>query len=210
MERAMKIRQTKSAIRAIVAIAGMTGLVLACASRPTEVPPEDPAPGAAAAPYVIGSHDLLRISVWQTSSFPVDVPVRPDGKISVPLADDIVAAGRTPEELKKDIARKLSKHLESPDVTVIVLEMNSRFVSVVGRVAKSSRLPLSENMRVVEAIALAGGFDEFADSDDIRVVRHLPDGKEVEYHFDYDAYMSGSKPSTNFLLEPGDVIYVPD
>jgi polysaccharide export outer membrane protein len=208
MERAMKNRQTKSTIFAIAATAA--GLVIACAHRPTEEPPQDPDPGTAVAPYVIGPRDLLRISVWQTSSFPVDVPVRPDGKISVPLADDIVAAGRTPEQLKQDIARKLSKHLESPDVTVIVLEMNSRFVSVVGRVAKSSRIPLTENMRVVEAIALAGGFDEFADGADIRVVRHLPDGKEVEYRFDYDAYMSGSKPATNFLLAPGDVIYVPD
>jgi len=95
-------------------------------------------------------------------------------------------------------------------VTVIVLQMNSRFVSVVGRVQREARVPISQDLRVVEAIALAGGFDPFADTDSVRVVRRLPDGKEVEYRFDYDAYMDGHAPNTNFLLKSGDVIYVPD
>src|SRR5262245_20907642 len=185
-------------------------LLVACASRPTAAPPEDPEAGAAPVPYVIGVRDLLRISVWQNTAVSVDVPVRPDGKVSVPLIDDVVAAGQTPEQLKAVITKKLDKYLDSPDVTVIVLEMNSRFVSVVGRVAKTARVPVSENLRVVEAIALAGGFDEFADRDNIRVVRHNPDGTEVEYHFDYDAYMAGRAPNSNFLLQSGDVIYVPD
>jgi polysaccharide biosynthesis/export protein len=188
----------------------MVGVMFACASRPTADPPQDPGPDTPTLPYVIGVRDLLRISVWQNTAVTVDVPVRPDGKVSVPLIDDVVAAGRTPEQLKQEITRKLAKHLDSPDVTVIVLEMNSRFVSVVGRVTNTARVPVSENLRVVEAIALAGGFDQFADTDDIRIVRHLPDGKEVEYHFDYDAYMAGRAPNTNFLLQAGDVIYVPD
>ena len=188
------------------------GLILAaaCASRPTADLPKDPEPGAATAPYVIGVRDLLRVSVWQNPGVSVDVPVRPDGKISVPLIGDVVAAGQTPDQLDAVITKKLDKHLDSPDVTVIVLEMNSRFVSVVGRVVKTSRVPVSEDLRVVEAIALAGGFDTFADPGNIRVVRHNPDGTEVEYHFDYDAYMSGRAPGTNFLLQAGDVVYVPD
>jgi len=204
--RRMKYRHPKSTIFcAVLAIAAV-----ACASRPVAAPPKDPGPEEAAAPYVIGVRDLLRISVWQNAAVSGDVPVRPDGKVSVPLIDDVVAAGLTPEQLKAVITKKLDKHLDSPDVTVIVLEMNSRTVSVVGRVQKTGRLPLTENLRVVEAIALAGGFDEFADRDDVRVVRHMPDGKEVEYRFDYDAYMAGRAPDTNFLLQNGDVVFVPE
>src|SRR5262245_15820397 len=203
----MQNRQRRTSL---LAVGGAMVLAVACASRPTVAPPPDPAPDTPSAPYVIGVRDLLRITVWQNDAVSVDVPVRPDGKVSVPLIDDVVAAGQTPEQLKAVITKRLSKHLESPDVTVIVLEMNSRFVSVVGRVLKTSRVPVSENLRVVEAIALAGGFDEFADRDNVRVVRHLPDGKEVEYHFDYDAYMAGRAPNSNFLLQSGDVIYVPD
>jgi polysaccharide export outer membrane protein len=183
---------------------------LACAQRPTAEPPLDPAPGSAGSPYVIGVKDLLRISVWQNEAITVDVPVRPDGKVSVPLIDDVKAAGLTPVQLKDVITQELSKSVESPDVTVIVLEINSRFVSVVGRVIKTSRVPVTEDLRVVEAIALAGGFDEFANRSNIRIVRRSPDGKEIEYRFDYDAYMSGRAPNTNFLLQSGDVIYVPD
>jgi polysaccharide export outer membrane protein len=186
------------------------GLALGCASRPEHLPPADPLPEDAAEPYVIGVNDRLRISVWQNEAVTVDVPVRPDGKVSVPLINDISAKGLTPVQLKEVITRELSKFVSSPEVTVIVLEMKSRFVSVVGRVVTTARVPLTEDLRVVEAIALAGGFDEFADRSEIRIVRRLPDGGEVEYPFDYDAYMLGRAPGTNFLLKPGDVVYVPD
>jgi polysaccharide export outer membrane protein len=109
------------------------------------------------------------------------VPVRPDGMISVPLIGDVQARGSTAQQLQQVLTKKLAKHVVSPDVTVIVLQMNSRFVSVVGRVKATARVPMTQNLRVVEAIALAGGFDPFADTDNIRVVRRLPDGKEVEY-----------------------------
>jgi polysaccharide biosynthesis/export protein len=194
----------------IVGLGMVLGLTLACAHRPTEAPPPDPPPGTPEQPYAIGVQDLLRITVWQVDNANVDVPVRPDGKVSVPLIGDVVAAGLTTEQLQQVITKKLAKHVVSPDVTVIVLQMNSRFVSVVGRVKQTARVPMTQNLRVVEAIALAGGFDPFADTDDIRVVRRLPDGNEVEYHFDYDAYMDGYAPNTNFLLQAGDVIYVSD
>jgi polysaccharide export outer membrane protein len=185
-------------------------LAVACSSRPVTLPPPEPGPDAPVEPYTIGVRDLLRVSVWQHEAITSDVPVRPDGKISVPLAGDIMAKGLTPDQLKASITRELSKYVNSPEVSVIVLEMNSRFVSVVGRVVATARVPLTEDLRVVEAIAMAGGFDEFANRSDIRVVRRLSDGSEVEYHFDYDAYMAGRAPGTNFVLKPGDVIYVPD
>ena len=202
--------QKRQSLPAIVGLGAVVFLTLACASRPTEQPPQDPEPGAAEEPYVIGVQDLLRVSVWQNASASVDVPVRPDGKVTIPLIGDVEARGQTAEQLQAVIAKKLAKHVVSPDVTVIVLQMNSRFVSVVGRVQREARVPISQDLRVVEAIALAGGFDPFADTDSVRVVRRLPDGKEVEYRFDYDAYMDGHAPNTNFLLKSGDVIYVPD
>jgi polysaccharide biosynthesis/export protein len=185
-------------------------LTLACTNRPPILPPPESPPGTANEPYVIGEQDLLRVSVWQNESASVDVPVRPDGMVSVPLIGDVEARGKTTQQLQQEIAKKLAKHVVSPDVTVIVLQMNSRYVSVVGRVRNTARVPMTQDLRVVEAIALAGGFDEFADTDNIRVVRRLPDGKEVEYRFDYEAYMDGYAPNTNFLLRSGDVIYVPD
>jgi polysaccharide export outer membrane protein len=183
---------------------------LGCAHRDVEKAPRDPAADTPPDPYVIGVRDVLRISVWQNQAVTADVPVRPDGMISIPLIQDIKAEGLTPNQLRDVIAKQLSKSIKSPEVTVIVLEINSRNVSVVGRVAKTGRVPLTEDLRVVEAIALAGGFDEFADRNNIRIVRHRPDGSEVEFHFDYDAYMAGHAPGTNFLLHSGDVIYVPD
>jgi polysaccharide export outer membrane protein len=193
-----------------------TGLVIllillsACASRPATDPPPDPAPGAAEEPYTIGVQDVLRVNVWQQEGANVDVPVRPDGMITVPLIGDVQARGKTAQQLQQEISKRLAKHVVSPEVTVIVLQMNSRFVSVVGRVQQTARVPMTQDLRIVEAIALAGGFDPFADTDNIRIVRRLPDGKEVEYRFDYEAYMDGKAPNTNFLLKSGDVIYVPD
>jgi polysaccharide export outer membrane protein len=209
-EHPMQNRQSTVNLFPRAAVVAVVALALACASRPTAQLPPDPRPDTPAVPYVIGVRDLLRISVWQNEAVTIDVPVRPDGKVSVPLIGDVTARGLTPEQLKEVVTKQLSKHLDSPDVTVIVLEMNSRFVSVVGRVTNTTRVPVSEDLRVVEAIALAGGFDEFADTDNVRIVRHQPDGSEVEYHFDYDAYMTGRAPGTNFLLQAGDVIYVPD
>jgi polysaccharide biosynthesis/export protein len=203
----MKNRRCRPGLLGLSAVVLLT---LACTNRPPVAPPPDPPPGTADEPYVIGEQDLLRVSVWQNESASVDVPVRPDGMISVPLIGDVEARGQTAQQLQQVIAKKLAKHVVSPDVTVIVLQMNSRFVSVVGRVKATARVPMTQNLRVVEAIALAGGFDPFADTDNIRVVRRLPDGKEVEYRFDYDAYMDGYAPNTNFLLKSGDVIYVPE
>ena len=98
----------------------------------------------------------------------------------------------------------------APDVTVIVLAINSRFVSVLGEVGSQARLPLTRNMRILEAIAAVGGFQVFADKGDVRIVRRQEDGSEVEYRFDYNAYIKGQAPGTNIVLYNGDTIIVPD
>ena len=162
------------------------------------------------ASYTIGVTDMLKISVWQNPELSVEVPVRADGMISVPLIDDVQSEGLTPEELKEVISRELSEFITAPDVTVIVLQMNSRFVSVIGEVAQEKRVPLTRDLRVLEAIADAGGFSTFADRSDVRIVRRNADDSESEYRFDYSAYIRGRAPGTNIVLQPGDTIVVPD
>ena len=180
-----------------------------CGGRRLSPPPADPDPMERES-YLIGVTDILRIHVWRNPELSVDVPVRPDGRISVPLLDDVQAAGLNPTELKLVLSRELVEYVAEPHVTVIVLQMNSRFVSVLGGVGREGRIPLTRDVRVLEAIAASGGFTTFADKDNIRIVRRAPDGGELEYRFDYDAYRKGKAPGTNIVLANGDTIIVPD
>ena len=183
--------------------------VAGCASRGLSPPPADPNP-MDRDPYRIGVTDMLRISVWRNQELSVDVPVRPDGKISVPLLDDVHAEGLEPTELKQVLTREFEEFVVAPNVTVIVLAMNSRYISILGEVGSQARVPLTRNMRVLEAIALVGGFQTFANKGDVRIVRRQEDGSEIEYRFDYDAYIKGRAPGTNIVLYNGDTIIVPD
>ena len=192
-----------------IAIAGLLGAGgVACAHRTLSPPPPDPAPQERE--YRIGVTDVLRITVWRNEELTVEVPVRPDGKISVPLLDDVTAEGLTPPELKEVLTRQLAEFITAPDVTVIVQAMNSRFVSVLGGVKTEARVPLTRDLRVLEAIASCGGFGTFAQKSDVRIVRRNLDGTEAEYRFDYDAYIKGNAPGTNIVLQNGDTIIVPE
>jgi polysaccharide export outer membrane protein len=190
------------------ALAALAAGTAACAGRQLSPPPAEPAPEERE--YRIGVTDLLRINVWRNPELSVDVPVRPDGRISIPLLDDIQADGLTPQELKESLTRELSEYITAPDVTVIVLEMNSRFVSVIGGVRQEARVPLTRDLRVLEAIATVGGFDTFAQKSNVRIVRRNPDGTESEYRFNYDSYIKGNAPGTNIVLQNGDTIIVPE
>ena len=159
--------------------------------------------------FVIGHEDMLRISVWKNPELSVDVPVRPDGMISVPLLNDIQAAGLTPEELKELITGQLVEYVNNPDVTVVVTQVNSKRIYVIGAVGRSGAQPLNQDMRVLDAISVAGGFIQFAQKGDIKILRRSG-GEIVEYRFDYGAYLKGNAPGTNMLLRPGDTIVVPD
>lgn len=159
--------------------------------------------------FVIGHEDMLRISVWKNPELSVDVPVRPDGMISVPLLNDIQAAGLTPEELKELITGQLVEYVNNPDVTVVVTQVNSKRIYVIGAVARSGTQPLNQDMRVLDAISVAGGFIQFAQKGDIKILRRSG-GEIVEYRFDYGAYLKGNAPGSNMLLRPGDTIVVPD
>lgn len=179
-----------------------------CGTR-GEVPPSVKQQTAAAeAPYVIGIPDRLRVTVWQHPELDVEAPVRRDGKISVPLLDDVQAAGLTPEELKQSIGKQLSAAISRPDVTVIVVSPDSQVVSVVGGVTQSGPVPLLRQMGVLEAIAAAGGFSAWANKNQVMVIR-TAGSRRVTYRFDYKGYVEG-KPNTELWLLPGDVIVVPE
>ncbi len=193
----------------IVCFLALGSLGAGCAQRPVAVPPPEPGVDNRET-YVIGVTDVLTISVWGNQDLSMRVPVRPDGKISVPLLDDVPAAGLTPMELKEVLAREFAEYVSNPHVTVIVSEMNSQAVSVMGEVARQTRIPLTRDLRVLEAIATVGGFSNFADRGDVRIVRRNGDGTEEEYRFDYDAYIKGNAPGSNILLQPGDTVIVPD
>lgn len=184
-------------------------LLAGCGNRSLAPPPADPDP-LARETYLIGVTDVLRVSVWRNPELSADVPVRPDGMISVPLLDDVQAEGLTPTELKQVVTRELAEYVASPHVTIMVIQMNSRFVSVLGGVGREGRIPLTQDLRVLEAIAASGGFTTFADKNDVRIVRREPDGGEHEYRFRYGAYIKGKAPGTNIVLANGDTIIVPD
>jgi polysaccharide export outer membrane protein len=180
---------------------------LACAS-PAPPPPEFEAMPKEGA-YVIGAADRLRIDVWQNDKVSLgDVPVRPDGKITLPLLDDVQAAGLTTDELKAVLTQELSEFIQNPTVTVVVLAPLSKRAYVLGEVRNPGPIPLSAETRVLDAITVAGGFSPFAKKSSVRVLRYV-DGRELEYRFDYDAYVDGDAPGTNVVLRPSDTVLVP-
>jgi polysaccharide export outer membrane protein len=185
----------------------MIVFVVGCAGSGA-LPPPEPAPGEREA-YVIGIPDLLRVVVWRNPELSVEVPVRRDGKISVPLVDDVQAEGLTPEELKEVLTEALAEFVTAPDVTVIVQQINSHTVTVVGGVARSGQIPLVRQMRVLEAIAMMGGFNVWARKNQVKILRQN-ENATIEYVFDYGAYSSGKAPASNILLQPGDTVVVPE
>jgi polysaccharide export outer membrane protein len=194
-------------LRASIVVA-LAAVLFACAQKGAPHPPEA-VPGERK-PYVIGVTDVLSIVVWKSPELSVQVPVRPDGAISVPLLDDVQAEGLTPEELKEVITDSLAEYIATPDVTVMVVQMNSNTVSMIGGgLPRSGLLPLVREMRVLEAIAQMGGFSPFAKKNQIRILRKA-DGGLVEYRFNYGAYLAGKAPNSNLVLMSGDTVIVED
>ena len=191
-----------------LALVATCALVLSGCAAGTLPPPPEPEAGTREE-YVIGIPDVLRIVVWRNPELSVDVPVRRDGMISVPLVDDVQAEGLTPHELKEVLTEALAEFVTAPDVTVIVQQTNSHTVTVVGGVARSGQIPLTRQMRVLEAIATMGGFNAFAEKNRIKVIRKV--GNEtVEYGFSFGAYAAGKAPNSNMILRPGDTVVVPE
>jgi polysaccharide biosynthesis/export protein len=158
--------------------------------------------------YKIGPQDTLQIDVWKEPEITRTIPVRPDGKISLPLLNDVQAAGLTAMQLAGVIREGLTKYLVNPQVTVTVTNINSRRVFLTGELSRTGALPLLPNMTVLEALSSAGGFTPFARTKDIYILR-MVDGKQVKYPFHYKDVVKGKRPEENILLQPNDVIVVP-
>lgn len=157
--------------------------------------------------YLIDKGDILEINVWKEEELTRTLKVRVDGKISLPLVDDIQAAGRTPLELKETIREALADYIEVPQVTVIVQEQSGQYF-LIGEVANTGAFPLQKDLTVIQALAKAGGFTEWADKDSILLLRR-EQGEEKRIEVDYDAIVAGKASHSNVLIQAGDTIIVP-
>jgi polysaccharide export outer membrane protein len=158
--------------------------------------------------YRIGPEDMLQISVWKNEAMSKAVPVRPDGMVSLPLLHDVQAAGLTPMELRDVLVKKLTEFMPNPEVSVIVTDVRSFKVSVIGEVHKPARYDLKSGTTVLDVLALAGGFNEFAARNKIVVLR--PDGAAMKrIPFNYNKVISAGGESENFYLRSGDIVLVP-
>jgi polysaccharide export outer membrane protein len=159
--------------------------------------------------FVIGASDVLAINVWKEPDISRSVPVRSDGKISLPLAGEVQAAGVTPLKLEENIASKLQGYISEPEVTVIVQQINSQKFNILGFVSKPGSYPLTGSSTVLDAIAAAGGFRDFAKQKSIYVLRHNLDGSESRLPFNYKDVVKGKNSDQNVKLQPNDTIVVP-
>jgi len=158
--------------------------------------------------YVIGPADVLSIMFWRDKDMSADVTVRPDGKISLPLLNDITAAGLSPEQLRGRILEAAARLLEDPDATVVVKEIRSRNVFITGNVTKPATYSLNSDMTVLQLIAVAGGLLEYADSKNIVVIRN-ENGHQQYHKFNYNDVVRQKGMAQNIPLKPGDTVVVP-
>jgi len=188
-------------------VVGIVTALLICVAGPSFLQADEPKVPAAALEYRIGSEDVLDISVRNNAELEKVVPVRPDGKISLPLVNDIGAAGLTPMELRDVLTEKFAAYIQNPEVSVVVREIHSLKVSVIGNVKAPGRYELRGAATVLDALALATGFNEFAARRRITILRR--DGAtQQRLRFDYDAAVKGYGEK-NMLVKPGDIIIVP-
>jgi polysaccharide biosynthesis/export protein len=159
--------------------------------------------------FVIGVEDILNINVWKEPEMSRTLPVRPDGMITLPLTGEIQAKGLTPVQLQDQIAASLRKFMSDPQVTVIVAEVRSLTFNVVGQVLKPGYYPLTRRMTVLDAIAMAGGFQPFAKQKKVYVLRTRADGTQVKLRFNYKDVIKGKRPDENIELQPRDTLVIP-
>lgn len=158
--------------------------------------------------YIIGAQDVLDINVWKEVELTRSVPVRPDGKISLPLLNDVQAAGLTPTKLAEEITTSLKKFVTDPQVTVIVTVINSQRIYILGEVNRAGAYPLLPEMTVLQALSSSGGFTQFANTKKIYVLR-TEEGKSDKYPFNYKDVIAGRHAEENIVLKAGDTLVVP-
>ncbi|WP_144392682.1 XrtA/PEP-CTERM system exopolysaccharide export protein [Pleionea sediminis] len=200
----------------VFAIALLTFILAGCSTQPTEVAGINPAPSNTALlvdQYYIGVDDVVTVNVWKNPDLSITVPVRPDGRISVPLVGEIVAGGKTPVDVSKEITQKLSRFIKDPQVAVILEQLNSHeFLSRI-RVTGAVRTPLSmsfrQGMTVLDAILEAGGLNEFAAANRTKLFRRVDDEVKT-IQIELEDILNDGDMSTNFSLQPGDILSIPE
>ena len=172
------------------------------ASSPSTTKPHDNS-------FVIGNDDVLAINVWKEPDVSRSIPVRSDGKISLPLVGEVQATGQTPLKLEQDIASRLKNYIAEPEVTVIVQQINSQKFNILGQVNRPGSYVINNSATVLDAIAIAGGFRDFAKKKSIYVLRQNADGSQTRLPFNYKEVVKGQNSSQNVKLQPRDTIVVP-
>jgi polysaccharide export outer membrane protein len=193
--------------------------VCAQATQETKTPPvasaqatqntDSAAPKAHDDTFVIGNDDVLAINVWKEPDISRSIPVRSDGKISLPLVGEVQATGQTPLKLEQEIASRLKSYIGEPEVTVIVQQINSQKFNILGQVTRPGSYPIANAATVLDAIAVAGGFRDFAKQKSIYILRQNADGSQARLRFNYKEVVKGDNPAQNIKLQPRDTIVVP-
>ena len=178
---------------------------VAAVTQPTDVPTGKPHDDS----FVIGNDDVLAVNVWKEPDISRSIPVRSDGKISLPLVGEVQATGQTPLKLEQDIAARLRNYISEPEVTVMVQQINSQKFNILGLVARPGSYPLQNSASVLDAIAVAGGFRDFAKQKGIYILRQNPDGTQSRIPFNYKDVIKSKNPNENIKLQPRDTIIVP-
>jgi len=187
----------------------LAGLLLTVFEAVAQAPPVAPAaPGVDLSRYLVGPEDVLEISVWREDTLKKEALVRPDGGISYPLVGEVRAAGRTVQEIREEITKRLDKYIPDPVVSVTILKTGSQRVYVIGKVTKPGEYAVGRYVDVLQALSMAGGLTPFADSSNIRVMRRDGD-RQVVFPFEYGAVVRGQKLEENIQLRTGDVVVVP-
>ncbi len=212
----LSIRPATAILAAVLAMTLLPSRALSqqivSAARPNEKNSGKAAAGSLQTPpadYVIGPTDVLDVSVWKEPDISRTVTVRPDGKISLPLVGELEASGQTPVQLQAVIREKLAAYITSPEVTILMHDVRSGAVSIFGKVAKAGSYPLTKQMTVLDVIAAAGGFKDYAKVTKIYVLRVQADGTTTRYKFNFKEVIKGQNLSQNIQIEPRDTIYVP-
>lgn len=181
----------------------LLGILLVMGTGATHAADSPAGPG-----YLLGPEDVVKISVWKDEHLTTEVVVRPDGMISFPLVGDVPAAGRTVEDLRADIVKRLMRFMPNPNVSVAVTKLLSYKIYVLGRVNKPGEYMVGHHTDVLQALSLAGGLTPFASENDIKVIRRV-NGDQQVFEFRYGDARKGKDLSQNILLQRGDVVMVP-
>ena len=216
------------AARRIMLVLTLLALLSSLAFAQSSAASQNPAPAAATADkqagekpgegsrsahsdssYVIGADDVLAVNVWKEPDVSRSVPVRSDGKISLPLVGELTAGGQTPLQLEQEITKRLASYISEPEVTVIVQDSKSQRINILGMVARPGTYMLTGSATILDAIAMAGGFRDFAKQKQIYVLRTNADGTEKRLAFNYKDVIKGKNPEQNVRLLPRDTVVVP-